>query len=69
MFAAFFKMFAYGFVGLSFLWVDLILFSGVGSLIVGCFIALQAKSVHAFIAGSGINHMGFILCGIACGDS
>jgi NADH:ubiquinone oxidoreductase subunit 4 (subunit M) len=25
-----------------------------------------AKGIHSFIAGAGINHMGFILCGISC---
>jgi NADH:ubiquinone oxidoreductase subunit 2 (subunit N) len=43
-----------------------VLFSGLGSIILGCFIALRARRVHAFIAGSGINHMGFILCGVGC---
>jgi NADH-quinone oxidoreductase subunit N len=47
----------------------LVLFSGVGCLIVGCILALQARGIHSFIACSGINHMGFILCGISCNTS
>jgi NADH-quinone oxidoreductase subunit N len=69
LFVVFFRLFGVAFVGLSFLWGNLVLFSGLGSIIFGCFITLQSKGIHAFIAGSGINHMGFILCGIACNTS
>jgi NADH:ubiquinone oxidoreductase subunit 2 (subunit N) len=31
--------------------------------------ALYAITIPAFIAGSGINHLGFILIGIACDDT
>jgi NADH-quinone oxidoreductase subunit N len=64
--AVLFRLLAYTFVGLSSLWINLTLFCGVGSLVTGLFIVLQAKSIHAFIAGSGINHTGYMLCALSC---
>lgn len=42
-FAAFFRLFCFAFAGLAPLWADLVLFSGIGSIVVGCVISLKAK--------------------------
>lgn len=66
LFVIIFKLFTYTFAGLSAIWINLFLYSGLGSLFVGCLLALHARGIHSFIAGAGINHIGFILCGVSC---
>jgi NADH-quinone oxidoreductase subunit N len=67
-FIVLFRLFGFAFIGLSSLWINLVLFCGLGSIILGCIIAVQAQKIHAFIAGSGINHIGFVLCSFGCQD-
>jgi NADH-quinone oxidoreductase subunit N len=66
LFVIIFKLFTYTFAGLSAIWINLFLYSGLGSLFVGCLLALHARGIHSFIAGAGIHHIGFILCWVSC---
>jgi cytochrome c oxidase subunit 3 len=65
-FGALFRLYGNCFSELGLLWESLFLFSGAGSLIIGCLIALDSKSIHGFIAGSGINQAGIVLCSMSC---
>jgi proton-translocating NADH-quinone oxidoreductase chain N len=64
-FITLFRLFGYSFTNISFLWENLFLFAGIGSIIIGGLITLDAKSTHGFVAGSGINHAGLVLCSLS----
>lgn len=64
----FFKVFFYVFIKLMYLWQPLILLSSLGSLIVGSFGIIGQNRIKRLMAYSSINHVCFILLGMACGS-
>lgn len=64
----FFKIFFYVFIKLMYLWQPLILLSSLGSLIVGSFGIIGQNRIKRLMAYSSINHVCFILLGMACGS-
>ncbi len=47
--------------------MPLVNFSALGSLLWGCFAALEEKRLRRFFAYTSINQMGFLLLGLSCG--
>lgn len=67
-FLFFFKVFFYLFVKLFYLWQPFVLFSSIGSLLIGSFGIVGQNRIKRLMAYSSINHVSFILLGMACGS-
>jgi NADH-quinone oxidoreductase subunit N len=63
--AVFIKLLAFLFSELQAIWVPLLSLAAAGSLIIGCFGALNTDKVKSFLAYASINHMGFMLMGLS----
>lgn len=60
-----FRFFHYTLQDTFYFWQSLLLFSGILSLIIGTFGAFMQKKWKRFLAFSSINHVGFLLLGLA----
>lgn len=61
----FFRTILYLFTKFSMVWATVLNFAGLGSLIMGCFIAYKASTINQFVGGSSINNLGLILIGLS----
>jgi NADH-quinone oxidoreductase subunit N len=53
------------FKDIDFLWKDVVIYSSITSMILGCVGALEETTIKKFIAWSSTNQMGFLLIGVA----
>jgi NADH-quinone oxidoreductase subunit N len=66
-FCMFLRLLFYVFIDVVSLWQDCILFAAVLSMIIGCLGALFQRKVKRLAAYSSINHIGYLLLGVATG--
>jgi len=66
-FAVFLRFIFYVFNDILFIWQNILLFSGIITLIIGSLGALFQRKLKRLIAYSSINHAGYILLGMATG--
>lgn len=66
-FCVFLRLLFYVFINILPLWQDCILFAAVASMIIGCLGALFQRKIKRLAAYSSINHVGYLLLGVATG--
>ena len=49
-----------------FIWSKILVISGIGSILIGCFLAINEPKLKKFLANTSINQTGFLLVGISC---
>jgi NADH-quinone oxidoreductase subunit N len=66
-FCMFLRLLFYVFIDVLPMWQDCILFAAVASMIIGCLGALFQRKIKRLAAYSSINHIGYLLLGVATG--
>ncbi len=68
-FAAFIRIFLLGFSAINPIWHSLMAYMAIPTLLFANFVAIKQKELRRFFAYSGISHAGFLLLGLAAGDT
>ena len=65
--AIFVRLFLEGFYDLFLSWQKILIFSSIGSMILGALAAMSQNKIKRLLAYSSIGHVGYMLVGLCCG--